>query len=649
MATIDLDAPIEEQLDPKESLHQDILSKLTSRRDAAQSHMDSRKGQWRETNNKLRMHIDLTRKAKKGDGTTDQDTLEMPHDRAIVVPASYSILRVLLTQLMSIFGSREPLIQIRGRGPEDIAPAKIMESALGYDLEEMGAFLSLYALCQDSLKFGCGIMYDSWHSEYGDKVVTTDVPSMVPGMPSIPIQTTQFGILKEHNLWNSINPFDFYPDPRIPMSTPQEGEFIGHRFYRGHMYLQERSKDNGGPYFNVTHLREKMSGRMREEEDGTELGIGGFTENQIDELDKGAYQLDHMQVKLIPSEWGLGIESNPQIWWFTWANDSVIIRAHKCPYDHQQFTYSVAESDPDMHSAFNPGIVESLDGLQRYIDWLYNSHLQNLMRHLNDAMIFSTALIEETDITNPGPARHVRLTPLGEEMIMSGGYSINQFVHQLPVQDVTAPHLEAVGSLFQLAQRMSAANDPQMGMPTPDKRTLGEINVITASSSQRLTIVARLIDAMAISPLSKRSISNRQQFTSMQQFFRISGEDSALEQSQHVLGDRSKIQGNFDYVPTNGILPPDPVRQAQTWMQVAESLARFVPMMMQMGIQPQDGMMPDINAVLKEGYKAMGARNIDRFFVPMGGPPQVMGDEQVEQGVQDGNLVPMDEYGNPIG
>jgi hypothetical protein len=648
MSIVEQDAPIEERLTPGSRLHQEILTKLLTRRDASSSHIGSRQDQWRSTNNKMRMYIDLTRKAKKADGSTDNNTREMPFDRAIVVPASYSILRVLLTQLMSIFGSREPMIQIRGRGPEDVEPAKILESVLGYDLEEMAAFGSVYALCQDSLKFGCGIMYDSWHSSYGMRYVTQEMPGPLPGMPPIPIRTKEFGIIKEHNIWTPINPFNFYPDPRIPISTPQDGEFIGHRTNRGHMYLVERSMANGGPYFNIEKLRDFSGGLGRDDDDGTDLGVGGFVENQIDEHDRGIYQLDHLQVKLIPKEWGLGEETNPQIWWFTWADDQIIIRAHPCPYDHQQFTYSVAESDPDFHSAFNPGIIESLDGLQRYIDWLYNSHLQNLMRHLNDAMIFGPSFIEEVDVANPGPARHMRLTQLAEELIMQGGFSAESFIHQLPLQDVTSPHLNAVANLFQLAQRMSAANDPQMGMPTPDKRTLGEIQVINASASQRITIVARMIDSMAISPTAKRSISNRLQFTSMEQYYRIVGDDSALSNSQHILGNPDNIQGNYDYVPTDGILPPDPVRQASTWMQIGESVMRYVPMMMQMGFQPPDGMVPDVNAILKEGFKTMGARNIDRFYVPLPAPPQVMPDEQVEQQVQAGNMVPMDEYGNPM-
>jgi hypothetical protein len=355
-----------------------------------------------------------------------------------------------------------------------------------------------------------------------------------------------------------------------------------------------------------------------------------------------------MQIKLLPVEWGLSASSYPEIWWFTWANDAVIIRAHKCPYAHQQFTYSVAESDPDMHSAFNPGIIESLEGLQRYMDWMYNVHLTSLQKHLNDALIFAPALVEESDLTNPGAARHVRLTTAGEELIMSGGYNINQFVHQLPLQDVTSPHLSAVTSLFQLGQRMTAANDPQMAMPTEGKHTLGEIQTITASSSQRLAITARLIDEMAIQPLAKRAISNRQQFTTMEQYFRIVGEDADMAAVQHIVANRKSVIGNFDYMPVDGALPADPQRAAQTWFQIAENVARYVPLMQQMGITPPDGMVPDVNAILREGFKNMGVRNLDKFYTQLPPPPQVVPDEQVAQGAADGNLAPVGPDGMPM-
>lgn len=637
-----IDRPLSERLKPTESFHGELLSQLISRRDLAKSHIDKRAKKWKEVNNRLRMYIDLSKSSENVDGTTDSTRALHPFQQSVVVPASYSILHVLLTQLMSIYGAREPLLQFRGRSPDDVARAKMIEATIAYDIDQMQAFTPLYSMCQDSLKFGCGIIYDYWNTEYGEVVTRQQPPEGQLGMimqqllgPEAFV-TRDWGITKEHNEWKPVDPFNYYPDPRMPIGEPQSGEFIGHRFFNGQMYLLERDESAGGPYFNVEELKKYADQAHRE--DSTTVGNDGYSNVTADEKDRGTYELDHLQVKLIPREWELGDSERPEIWWFTWANDAVIVRAHESPYEHGEFTYSVAESDPDFHSAFNPGIVESIDGLQRYMDWMFNSHIQNLMRHLNDAMILSPALVEMGDVTNPGPGRHIRLSPLGEELLMSGGYSIDNFVHQLPVQDVTSPHLNAVNQMFQLAQRLSAANDPQMGMPTPDRRTLGEIQVINSSSSQRIQLIARIIDAMAIAPLARRSVANRLQYMSMEQYFRIVG-DYAQELGQdHILANQDNIQGNYDYIHISGVLPPDPVRLSRTWSQILETLARLVPIM-----QPDEqGRIPDINKIAMETFKSMGAKNIEDFFMVPPPPPQVMPDEQVAQQEQAGNMVPMD-------
>lgn len=219
---------------------------------------------------------------------------------------------------------------------------------------------------------------------------------------------------------------------------------------------------------------------------------------------------------------------------------------------------------------------------------------------------------------------------------MSGGYSIDQFIHQLPVQDVTSPHLMAVNEMFQLAQRMSAANDPQMGMPTPDRRTLGEIQTITASSSQRISILAKMIDSMSLGRLAKRAIANRLQMTSIEQWYRIIGDDA--KDIDYVKASMQDLSGNYDYVPLSAIQPPDPIRMSRTWAQILETVSRLVPMLMQ-GPPPPDGMIPNVNAILKETIRTMGAKNVDDYYTPI----QVQPDQQVEQQVQAGNMVPLQD------
>jgi hypothetical protein len=565
----------------------------------------------------------------------------MPFERAIVVPMSLAILTVRLTQLMTIFGAREPMIQLEGRGPEDVKSAKLMEALLGYDLQQMSAFTTLYAMCQDAEKYGIGVIHDCWEVEQGWKMqspppqiqaMAQQLEYMGLGALLRPRQT--WGVTREFNRWESVDPFHFWPDPRAPVSQVQQGEFIGHRIYRGAMHLKERSTANGGIYFNTEYLQ-KASGHGQTRTGRNRFDMGDFQLREAPEGDdRGFYGLDSMQVKLIPKEWKLGPSERPEIWCFAWVDETVIVRAHPDGYAHGQFSYSVGESVPDEHASFNPGQLENLEGIQRTINWLVNSHIENVRKHLNDAVIYLPSLVEEADLLQPGPSRHIRGSAALEKAVMEGRLTIEAAMKQLPWVDVTKGHLQTTNALFDMAQRLAATSDPQMSQTTDDERTLGEVQQVIAGSSARLAMTAKLLDAQALTPLAYRSISNRQQFTELDQFVRIAG-DMAREMGgiDRLLIKPSDLGGSFDYVPNSGTTPPDPARFAQVWVQILEGAAR-IPQLMQPG---PDGKVLDVREVFNEAARAMGVKNIQSFYLSVVPDPAVMA------AVQAGNMIPANQ------
>jgi hypothetical protein len=408
------------------------------------------------------------------------------------------------------------------------------------------------------------------------------------------------------------------------------------------MSILERSVKKSGPYFNVEELEKHAGQAARGREGGagsrrTRFNVDEFMLRQgADDRDRGYFALDHFQIKLIPKEWEVGEGTDPELWWFTQADESLIIRAHKGAYEHGKLSYSVGEVLPDPHEILNAGMVEQLDGIQRVIDWLYNSRIANIRRAINNSIIFAPTLLEIADITHPNPAGTIRLTQKGEELLMTGTMPIGAMYQQLQVADLTAPHLQTVGGLFDMAQRMTAANDPAMGQPTEEKRTLGEVQSILAAASQQLRIVAQLIDSQAIRPLVNRSISNRQQFTSLNQWFRVTGDLARGAGMQKIQASRQQLQGGFDYIPNSGVMPADPARQAELWLRMGEIAAK-TPQLMQPG---PDGKVLDLRKVFNEGFRAAGIKNVEQFYmqVPM---PQVVPDALLAQAVQSGNAVPL--------
>ncbi len=645
---------IQSKLKPGSPLHQKILGRLIARYNLSQRHMSARYDDWDRVDEHLRMFIDLSRSARRSDKTVDQTKLEMPFDRAIVVPFSYAIHEVRKTQLFGLFAYREPFFEAMGRKPEDIRGAQVMEAALAYDMEQCQGLRAIYAFINDTEKYGLGILHDTWEPEYGwiDAMPPPPENPMVAraqqilqsiGVVPPPQPVRTWGCTREFNRIENVDPYNYFGDPRTPMSAVQDAEFVAHINSRGYSWLLQRSQENGGPYFNVDKLKSGAGGGVTGATLSRQVAIqkSRFAIDQFqmkesaDEKDKGHYSLAHFQIKVVPKEWGLGPGERPEIWWFTAADFTTIIRAHPSSYKHNKFTYSIGESNHDPHSIFNPGMVELNDGPQRFSNWLFNSVVENGRKFLNDALIYDPMLIEEQDLLNPGPARHIRVTPTGSELLRGGIVSLTGMVQQLQLTDVTAGNLKVVQFIFDLMQRMSASNDPMMGQQTEEKRTLGEVQSIIAAGSQRIGVTARMMDAMAIAPLAQRMIANRQQFTSMDQWLRVTGNlaKDAAAQNGRLFITQDDLAGDFDYKAIPGTLPSDPARHAEVWSNILTVFSQNP----QLQVSADGTKKLDLTQIAGEMVRAAGVRNLDDFYVEIMPDPNVMAQQQA------GNLVPADQ------
>lgn len=644
---------IEKMLNPDGELHRKLLGRCTSRINMSARFRAQRYDDWDRVDEHMRLFINLNRKMRFADKTMDPVKKENPFKRAIVMPVSYAIFQVRVAQMMSLYLSQSPVIRLQGRSPQSIPSSKWMEAMLAYDADRTSLPLVLHGMFGDAEKYGEGTVYDTWDVVRGNKrnppplqaiSQVSPVLAMIASklMPSLAQPKVDYNVpIREHNRLANVDPQLYFPDPRVPVTRTQDMEFCGHLTFSGRMNLIANSTKFGGPYFNLQYLnrggaqeaREYARSRVRERLNSEAFGI------RDQDNAKNFFALDHQQIKLIPREWGIGPQDVPVIWWLTVSNEAVIIRAHESSYDHGEFTYATCESNPDPHPVVNAGTIENLDGLQRVCDWFMNSRIANVRKMVNNSYVYNPAWIEAADMENLGPGRHVRYTQEGLRMLMSGQLTPDQMMpQQLQVQDVTGTHAEMFNMLFDLAQRMGAASDPSMGAPTPEQKTLGEIQSMLAASSQRIAMLAKTMDAQAFTPFVYRMIQNRQQFTTMDQYYRIEGADQGDDPSAglQMIG-RDDVQGDYDYIPNSGVLPPDPGRQAQTWLQLLQMLLQpGTPLMM----PKQNGTIPDIHGVFEETVRQMGIRDLSEFYT-LAQPPQVVPDAQALAGAQAGNLQPV--------
>jgi hypothetical protein len=642
----EIDRPIEERLRYGSSFHAEILSRLNARQLLAERNISSRYDDWRRVDEHCMLYVNLGRAARAGNKGTITDKKEMPWDRSIVVPMSYAIEQSYLTQIMAIFTRRDPILEIMGVGSEDIKPAKIMQAVLDYDQRESNFLLQLYQIARDSVRYGLGVFYDCWEEKYGWKF-TKQQQSPMDGYLGIPQIDRTWDMIRQHNYVEAIDPRLAWVDPRVSIANGDKAEFAGHRSFVSYLDLLEKTMANGGPYFNVEVGVAKLGAGGMSRRDTTVLRTMRhlMMVGSLDSKDKGFHAKDTMTIRLIPKDWKLSDGERPEIWQFTWVDKSVIIRAHRSEYWHNEIPYAGAESNIDTHVTFNPGCIENLDGLQRFANWFYNSHCQNVMRHLNNSMLYAGSFVEELDILNPNAAGHYRMSALGEKLLMEGRITMDSVIHQLQKTDVTSSMLSEVKLEYDFAMRMSGTTDAMQAQITPDKRTATEVNQTTMGGNQRMGFQATMLDGMAIEPMALRWISNRQQFTDQPQWVRIAG-DLALEMgAERLLVTPDQLQGDFDYISRAGAQPPDPAKQAISWDKLLQAISA----------NPAILTMPDANGkvfdaveLLKEYTRGpLGIRNVESFMKLL--PPplapgqnvQLMNDQTLEDQRRQGNVIPL--------
>lgn len=652
---------MQEKLHHETELHSRLLTNLVSMIRDSQSHIEQRSDDWDHVDRQHRLYIDRTAKKRRADRTYDDTKLEAPFDGQIVIPASYSILMTRADVIFSIMMQTEPFVHLEGAESDDHGGARLLEATLDRDFMLSMLPIHLWQLIVDSDKYSIGVWYTSWEEEYSErKEKQYFVGKMLSkAMKLEPEIVTIQELVKQWNNVRTINPRRFLPDPAVPISeAARKGLYIGHSEDLNWLHLYERQlKDNRGPYINVDRARTAKKSHSRGS--GSTDDAGSMSDTRGNELDSKYPELEihKIQWRVIPSEWGLS-ESNRVEWWqFMVAGEDVIVAAYKCDNPLNSNTYAVGQLEPDMHAAFTPGMGTNLIGGHDLANWLTNSNVTNVRKMINDQLIVNDDLLNKQDMKSTAPGRRVRLTQKGKLLHERGMMQIDQMYGQMRLTDVTTGHLDTMQKVFSFMQRMANTPDSLQAMPLPTKRTLGEIQGMSQNAGVSLGNAAHLLDTQVVRPIAETMIAYRQAYMSIEQAVKIAGQKKAMKGQNVFNVSRGDIQGKYDYIARTTTMPPDPSRNLSMWMQIAQMvfsgqlpltavggkqlnpLALIEEILFQMGINYFDNFMVDANQVQQMGPPAGQAPGAPGVGGEM--KAEVMSNEEVEKGVNAGNLEPI--------
>lgn len=628
------DYPDNLNLKPGSDLHDKLVSKVMTRARESRRIMSRRHDEWRSIDKTLRAYIPTSLKERKDkDDKNDQiDETDMPN---IVMPHSYATLETLLTYMSAAF-LQDPIWKFEGVGPEDALGAELMTHLIETHSHRFSHGLALHTQWRDAFAYGIGAITPVWDRKMGYKTVLEDTGfvSWVKGQffkTGEERAKGEWSTLYEGNRLLNIDPYRLLPDPNTSAHEVQDSEFFGWIDRTNIFELLKREREGNDHIFNARYLRhfdpisnlDVEGGRGRNESKSSDFVS---TNNPCD--------IVWMYVDLIPEEWDLGRSEFPEKWFLGVAGDRVLVTAMPLGINHDMIPAAVCAPDYDGYSLDPPGRLGIIHDAQKVSDFLVSSHLQNIMKVINDMVVADPSLVNIHDLATPKPGKIIRM-----RRAAWGRGGIDNAVKQLNVQDVTQNHV-ADSQFFEGIMRQSTgATDPVQGNigSRTSRVSASEFQGVRGSSLSRLEKAARTISMQSMIPLGYMMAAHTQQFMEEETYVKAVGEWAEVLKKKYnvqVENDRALIQPNslivdYDVAPHDGTIPGS--ENVETWTQLFQVMAN----------SPEVARNFDIVKIFQHIAHQMGAKNLEKFTLGQDQPVQIRSDEEVEREVDRGNLTPV--------
>lgn len=620
------------KISPKDPKHKKICRMLSERIAIAEREQQDQHETWRKAEDIVLAYVpegDMDRSRRRR-----RDSFGTPQYTTMLIPYTYALLMSAHTYWTSVFFGRNPVHQYAGRHGEGEQQTQAVEALIGYNVDIGGMMGPYYIQLYDAGKYGVGILGEYWDKE---TVQTTYIVEEAdPADPAAKVrlqQTEQIDGYEGNKVYN-ISPWDFLPDPRVPVGRLQESEFVAVRRRFPWNSLVRRAKQ--GYITNLDAVtssigtiawqnRESDSQLNRPLEDS--YMVSSYDSETTHPSIVGGYEV---YVDLLPSEWGLGNMDFPEKWVFTLTADkTLLLGAQPMGSRHGRFPFSVMEIEVEGYGMWNRGIPETVQTIQDTMDWLLNVHFFNTRAVLNNLFLVDPTKVVMRDLNSPQPGGVIRLKP------EAYGQDLKTFFYQIPIADITRSNFQDIDMMLGIGERTTGISDQIMGvLQSGGRKTATEVRTSTGFGVNRMKTVTEYISATAFSPHSQRLVQNCQQYYSGEKKLRIVGSLAQSAGPAFINVTPELISGFYDFVPVDGTLPVDRMAQVNMWTQILQGMGKMA---------PQVFMQYDIGKIFAWVASLAGVKNLNQFKIQ----PQVMPNDQLAAQAAAGNVVPIRPSGPP--
>jgi hypothetical protein len=548
----------------------------------------------------------------------DKKAQERKEPQKMVVPVSYAQVQTFVAFVFSLFTQREHLYEILGTSSEDQASAKIAEALLARDLTYNKFETKLYQFLLDIARFGLGVFKTHWVREMQRVPVTITEPKL--SFLGINIGTATREEIQDQvkylgNQVLNISPYRFFPDPRLPLARFQEGEFVASEdeYTKTQLHKMEKNGEVSGIEWVKPFTREGLADRGLSRFADAGLNFLSASEARGSGQTQGSVILTEVQRTIVPSKYliagePLGDETYPVKYNIWYVNDQRIVKCEPLGYLHDEYTYTLAEFNPDQHHWINNALSDTIGELQDVITWFINSRISSVRKVISNQFIVDPEGIEMKDIEARSPI--LRLRP------SAGNRGVDRYIKQLDIHDVTQNHIQDATFLHGMVQTVTGINEQLLGQVHPGRRSATEMRNVGSSAASRLKIIASLIFRNALEPMGRQMLSNLRDGLDEPTVVRVVGMNKlANDQGNFIPVDKSMLVGGFDFEIFDGTLPSEKIFMAQTLEEWIKNLMSSPEAAIALQFDPRQ--------MALEALELRGIRNPERFMLQAPTPDMV--------------------------
>ena len=323
-------SPIERLDDP--GLHKLVLEHINKRLKTSEEAMSRFYGRWRVSEMKYQAFIDLPDWEKELKRLSDKG--EPAKMVSITVPYSFSVLNTIVTYLVHVFCGNTPMFPVSSDKSAYVDSAQYMEQVLQYNCNHTRMIKHLFQFFNDACMYGVGIIRNQWKVEKKLRTSWLETSSLGFGGLSMGpkkwIRSRSKRTVFEGNEVCSIDPFMFFPDPRVPMSEVNtRGEFVFWKDFLGKHDLLAMQHEGVFRYVAKapsmatdwnSSVGSNLSARGILSLGNAKAGVDNIYAGRSD-----VYETTQGTCTIIPAELGLGEEEYPVKYLFTWLDRKSVV------------------------------------------------------------------------------------------------------------------------------------------------------------------------------------------------------------------------------------------------------------------------------------------------------------------------------------